>query len=77
MRAATARRGCLEESLSKKGIGEGKVMMTFGVTGSARHCDTAYQLIDHCSASVVLQMNLVLERIGLMVDSALHIFEIR
>ena len=41
----------LEESLSKKGIGEGKVMMTFGVTGSARHCETAYQLaIDHCVA---------------------------
>ena len=40
----------LEESLSKKGIGEGKVMMTFGVTGSARHCDAAYQLaLDHCS----------------------------
>ena len=69
----------LEESLSKKGIGEGKVMMTFGVTGSARHCDAAYQLaLDHCSmVLVVLQMNLVLVRIGLMVDSALHIFEIR
>ena len=40
----------LEESLSKKGVGEGKVMMTFGVTGSARHCDAAYQLaLDHCS----------------------------
>ena len=41
----------LEKSLSEKGIGEGKVMMTFGVTGSARHCETAYQLaIDHCTA---------------------------
>ena len=41
----------LEKSLSEKGIGEGKVMMTFGVTGSARHCETAYQLaIDHCAA---------------------------
>ena len=41
----------LEKSLSEKGIGEGKVMMTFGVTGSARHCETAYQLaIDHCVA---------------------------
>ena len=41
----------LEKSLSEKGIGEGKVMMTFGVTGSARHCKTAYQLaIDHCAA---------------------------
>ncbi len=41
----------LEKSLSENGIGEGKVMMTFGVTGSARHCETAYQLaIDHCSA---------------------------
>ena len=40
----------LEKSLSKKGIGEGKVMMTFGVTGSARHCETAYELaIDHCA----------------------------
>ena len=40
----------LEESLSEKGVGEGKVMMTFGVTGSARHCDAAYQLaLDHCS----------------------------
>ena len=41
----------LEKSLSEKGIGDGKVMMTFGVTGSARHCETAYQLaIDHCTA---------------------------
>ena len=41
----------LEKSLSEKGIGDGKVMMTFGVTGSARHCETAYQLaIDHCAA---------------------------
>jgi alkyldihydroxyacetonephosphate synthase len=39
----------LEKLLFEKGIGEGKVMMTFGVTGSARHCDTAYQLaLDHC-----------------------------
>ena len=42
----------LEKSLSEKGIGEGKVMMTFGVTGSARHCEAAYQLaLDHCSAN--------------------------
>ena len=41
----------LEKSLSEKGIGEGKVMMTFGVTGSARHCETVYELaIDHCAA---------------------------
>ncbi len=40
----------LEQSLSEKGIGEGKVMMTFGVTGSARHCEVAYQLaLDYCS----------------------------
>jgi FAD/FMN-containing dehydrogenases len=38
----------LEKSLSEKGIGEGKVMMTFGVTNSARHCETVYELaIDH------------------------------
>ena len=41
----------LEKSLSEKGIGSGKVMMTIGVTGTARHCKEAYQLaIDHCNA---------------------------
>ena len=41
----------LEQALAEKGISSGKVMMTFGVTGSARHCDTAHQLaLDHCSA---------------------------
>ena len=41
----------LEQALSEKGIGSGKVMMTLGVTGTARHCDTASQLaLDHCSA---------------------------
>ena len=65
----------LEKSLSKKGIGEGKVMMTFGVTGSVRHCDAAYQLqLIIVLTSAVLQISLVLERIGLMVDSVLHIF---
>lgn len=40
----------LEQALSEKGIGSGKVMMTFGVTGSARHCETAHQLaLDHCA----------------------------
>ena len=40
----------LEQSLSEKGIGSGKVMMTFGVTGSVRHCETAHQLaLDHCA----------------------------
>ncbi|HIG67239.1 MAG TPA: FAD-binding oxidoreductase [Porticoccaceae bacterium] len=40
----------LEQALSEKGIGSGKVMMTLGVTGSARHCETAHQLaLDHCS----------------------------
>lgn len=42
----------LEKSLSEKGIGSGKVMMTIGVTGTARHCKEAYQLaIDHCNAN--------------------------
>ena len=41
----------LEKVLSEKGIGSGKVMMTIGVTGTARHCKEAYQLtIDHCNA---------------------------
>ena len=41
----------LEKALSEKGIGSGKVMMTIGVTGTARHCKEAYQLaIDHCNA---------------------------
>ena len=41
----------LEKALSEKGIGSGKVMMTLGVTGTARHCKEAYQLaIDHCNA---------------------------
>ena len=41
----------LEKSLSEKGIGSGKVMMTIGVTGTARHCEEAYQLAsDHCNA---------------------------
>jgi len=41
----------LEQALSEKGIGEGKVMMTLGVTGTARHCKVAYELaLDHCSA---------------------------
>ena len=41
----------LEQSLSEKGIGSDKVMMTFGVTGTARHCKVAYELaLDHCSA---------------------------
>ena len=40
----------LEQALSEKGIGSGKVMMTLGVTGSARHCETAHQLaLDHCA----------------------------
>jgi len=40
----------LEQSLSEKGIGSGKVMMTFGVTGSVRHCETVHQLaLDHCA----------------------------
>ena len=32
----------LEQALAEKGIGSGKVMMTLGVTGSARHCETAH-----------------------------------
>ena len=41
----------LEQTLAEKGIGEGKVMMTFGVTGSVRHCDAARELaIEHCTA---------------------------
>ena len=40
----------LEQALAEKGIGSGKVMMTLGVTGSARHCETAHQLaLDHCA----------------------------
>ncbi|MBT4163950.1 MAG: FAD-binding oxidoreductase [Porticoccaceae bacterium] len=40
----------LEQALAEKGIGSGKVMMTLGVTGSARHCEAAHQLaLDHCS----------------------------
>ena len=38
----------LESALAEKGIGTGKVMMTFGVTGSAKHCvhakETALEL---------------------------------
>ena len=40
----------LETVLAEKGIGAGKVMMTFGVTGSARHCDMAKEMaLDHCT----------------------------
>ena len=39
----------LETALAEKGIGAGKVMMTFGVTGSARHCDVAKEMaLDLC-----------------------------
>ncbi len=34
----------LENKLLQQGIGEGKVMMTFGVTGSESQCDFAHQL---------------------------------
>ena len=41
----------LETALAEKGIGAGKVMMTFGVTGSARHCATAKEMaLDHCTS---------------------------
>ena len=33
----------LEQALAKKNIGAGKVMLTFGVTGSPEHCDYAKQ----------------------------------
>ena len=40
----------LEETLATKGIGAGKVMMTFGVTGSAQHCALAHEMaIDQCT----------------------------
>jgi alkyldihydroxyacetonephosphate synthase len=41
----------LETALAEKGIGAGKVMMTFGVTGSARHCGMAKEMaLDHCTS---------------------------
>jgi alkyldihydroxyacetonephosphate synthase len=41
----------LETALAAKGIGSGKVMMTFGVTGSARHCAIANEMaLDHCTS---------------------------
>jgi len=41
----------LEAALAEKGIGAGKVMMTFGVTGSARHCEVAKEMaLDHCTS---------------------------
>ncbi len=41
----------LEAALAEKGIGAGKVMMTFGVTGSARHCATTREMaLAHCVA---------------------------
>jgi alkyldihydroxyacetonephosphate synthase len=41
----------LEQALAEKGIGAGKVMMTFGVTGSERHCAAAHQMaLDYCAA---------------------------
>ena len=41
----------LEKSLATKGIDAGKVMMTFGVTGSAKHCAVAHEMaIEHCNS---------------------------
>ncbi|MDG0968244.1 MAG: FAD-binding oxidoreductase [Porticoccaceae bacterium] len=41
----------LEQALAEKGIGAGKVMMTFGVTGSERHCAAAHKMaLDYCAA---------------------------
>ena len=41
----------LETALAEKGVGAGKVMMTFAVTGSARHCATALEMaLEHCAA---------------------------
>lgn len=41
----------LETALAEKGIGAGKVMMTFGVTGSAQHCTFAKKMaLDHCAS---------------------------
>ena len=51
----------LEEALAEKGIGTGKVMMTFSVTGSVRHCDFAQQMaLEHCTklGGIVDQMGL-------------------
>ncbi len=47
----TAGVASLEAALAEKGIGSGKVMMTFGVTGSAKHCVYARETaIELCSA---------------------------
>jgi len=47
----TAGVAALEAALAEKGIGSGKVMMTFAVTGSAKHCahasDTAIEVCVH------------------------------
>jgi alkyldihydroxyacetonephosphate synthase len=41
----------LEAALAEKGIGPGKVMMTFGATGSAKHCAHAKEMaLEICTA---------------------------
>jgi alkyldihydroxyacetonephosphate synthase len=41
----------LEQALAEKGIGAGKVMMTFAVTGSQRHCQQALEMaLESCTA---------------------------
>ncbi|MDB2634602.1 FAD-binding oxidoreductase [Porticoccaceae bacterium] len=41
----------LEQALAEKGVGAGKVMMTFAVTGSQRHCQQALEMaLESCTA---------------------------